>query len=238
MCTKKTLTDDEKRKLCNQDFKQTRKAGRKPQPRYLFANTRPQSETHVQVLRAEPVIPSVSLLPPNGNSNKERFQICMLVLFKPFVDFQDLYNGISWEDSFENTDFGEHLQYIRNVQEMHLGLQEKQNKLNDDGTGGKNGDDDDDDMDHEEVVMDDEIDDSNALLQETLIDSATSLALEVIKNSDCLTNIPCRCHQLIILLQLSCSNSNGRVTFNNKRRKTKKNVYFGGSNEEHNALYH
>ena len=116
----------------------------------------------------------------------------MLVLFKPFVDFQDLYNDISWEDSFENTDFGEHLQYIRNVQEMYLGLQEKQNKLNDDGTGGKNGDDDDDDdMDHEEMVMDDEIDDSNALLQETLIDSATSLALEEIKNSDCLTNIPC-----------------------------------------------
>ena len=107
---KKTLTDDEKPKLCNQDSKQTRKAGCKPQPRYLFANTHPQSETHVQVLRAEPVIPSLSLPPPNENSNKERFQICMLVLFKPFVDFQDLYNGISWEDYFENTDFGEHLQ--------------------------------------------------------------------------------------------------------------------------------
>ena len=33
---KNTLTDDEKRKLCNQASKQTRKAGRKPQPRYLF----------------------------------------------------------------------------------------------------------------------------------------------------------------------------------------------------------
>ena len=47
----------------------------------------------------------------------------MLVLFKPFVKFTDLFNGITWEDSYLNANFSPHLsQKITNIKEMHIGL--------------------------------------------------------------------------------------------------------------------
>ena len=47
----------------------------------------------------------------------------MLLLFKPFVKFTDLFNGITWEDSYLNANFLPHLsQKIINIKEMHIGL--------------------------------------------------------------------------------------------------------------------
>ncbi|XP_066919049.1 uncharacterized protein [Clytia hemisphaerica] len=123
---KTTLSSNERRKLENHGPK---RRGRKPQPRHLFAPSHPQSETHVQVTRTDSIVPSLSLLPPSEESNPEKFHICMLLLFKPFVEFTDLYNGISWEDYFLNTNFDSYSLFINNIKEMHVGLKEKEDNL-------------------------------------------------------------------------------------------------------------
>ena len=59
----------------------------------------------------------------NLDGNSVKFYKCMLVLFKPFVKFTDLFNGITWEDSYLNANFSPHLsQKITNIKEMHIGL--------------------------------------------------------------------------------------------------------------------
>ena len=78
------------------------------------------------------LIPALSKLPPNRNSNKEKYFKCMLLLFKPFDTFAELYNGISWKDSYETTDFASpFVDYIANIQEMHIGIQERQENSDD-----------------------------------------------------------------------------------------------------------
>ena len=47
----------------------------------------------------------------------------MLLLFKPFVKFTDLCNGITWEDSYLNANFSPYLsQKNTNIREMHIEL--------------------------------------------------------------------------------------------------------------------
>lgn len=116
-----------RKKLSRQGSQATRRRGFKLQPRQLFADGHPQSQTHLQVIRTESLVPSLSLLPPRENSNREKFQICMLILFKPFFNFACLYNGISWEGNYLNTDFRRYFQHIKNLQEMHIGPKENDN---------------------------------------------------------------------------------------------------------------
>ena len=110
-----------------------RRTGPRPQKKYFFNNEHPQSQTHWQKVRTERFIPALSKLPSNPNTSKEKFYKCMLLLFKPFCSFADLYNGISWENSYETSDFTRFTNYIENIQEMHIGLDEKEeNRRNDD----------------------------------------------------------------------------------------------------------
>ena len=103
---KTTLTPDEHRKL---NIEKQNAKDWKSQPRWKFSTQHPQSDTHIQVVRSQPLIPSLSLLPPSEDSNSDKFCKCILLLFKPFVKFTDLFNGITWEDSYLNTNFSPHL---------------------------------------------------------------------------------------------------------------------------------
>ena len=139
---KTTFTAEEKEKYFKEmdrlDYEEEnpnrkRKSGPKPQKKYFFSDEHPQSETHWQKLRLERFIPALSKLPSNPNTSEEKFQKCMLLLFKPFSCFSDLYNGISWENSYETSDFTRFINYIENIHEMHIGLDEKEeNRHNDD----------------------------------------------------------------------------------------------------------
>ena len=112
-----------------------KKPGRDLQPRYSFEEGHPQSETHIQKVKATQVVPSLSFFPPSENYNSEKFYKCMLLLFKPFTCFGDLYNGISWEDSYTSADFGHNASYIDNIQEMHKGIDEKKQSVDQDDDG-------------------------------------------------------------------------------------------------------
>ena len=114
----------------NKDDKDT--MGRKPQPRHEFSDNHPQSKTHWQVVRADHVVPSLSMLPPSSTNNKEKFQKCMLLLFKPFNCLSDLFNGTSWDESYETTEFSGYTHCIENIEEMHIGLQEREDDRNND----------------------------------------------------------------------------------------------------------
>lgn len=63
----------------------------------------------------------------NTATNKETFQQHMLLLFKPFTCYEHLYDGLSWDTSYESfyqvTNF---VKYIDNISEMHKGLDEKE----------------------------------------------------------------------------------------------------------------
>ena len=186
---KTTLTAEERKKLSNKSSQTEKRRGRIPQPRYLFKNSHPQSETILQVTRTVPLIPALSLLPPSEDSKKERFQICMLALFKPFQDFDDLYNGISWDDTFQNTDFGGYVNFIKNINEMHVGLKEKDDARNtesncDDETLNT------DQADQEEEAIDFVLEELNSATNtqshQNGINILTSQALDIIKSSGCL----------------------------------------------------
>jgi hypothetical protein len=106
----------------------------KRQVRYPFLNEHPQSETHWQIVRENNNhVPALSKLPSNPDTNEEKFQQCMLALFKPFTCYEDIYDGISWETSFESfydaiqdTEF---VNYIDNICELHKGIDEKKERL-------------------------------------------------------------------------------------------------------------
>ena len=153
--------------------------GRKPRPRHLFSDDHPQSETHWQIVRADGLVPSLSKLPPSGTNNKDKYQKCMLLLFKPFTCLSDLYDGISWDESYETTEFTGYTHCIENIQEMHIGLQEREDARNDD----ENGENDDNTVDDTVDDDDDELDVDPIDMKETDIDSQTTEALDIIKNT-------------------------------------------------------
>ena len=101
--------------------------------RHLFIPNHPQSETHWQKVRCAGniMVPALSKLPPSSKENKDTYQKCMLLLFKPFANFEELFNGISWNETYDNfLQVTEHKQYIENIEEMHIGLEEKKNTEN------------------------------------------------------------------------------------------------------------
>ena len=181
---KTRFTDEDKEKYFNElermDYEERnpthkRKPGPKPIKKLFFLNEHPQSETHWQKLRTEGLIPALSKLPSNPNTCEEKYQKCMLLLFKPFCCFTDLYNGISWNDSYETYDFGRMSKYIENIREMHIGLDEKEERRNnnDENTDDKVND------------YSDELDDDEEPIESIQVDmhEKTTEALDIIRNS-------------------------------------------------------
>ena len=152
-----------------------KKKGPLPQPKYNYSNEHPQSKTHWQILRKDDqkLVPALSKLPPSKNSSKLKYQKCMLLLFKPFKTFTDLFNGISWDESYDTANFvSPYTEYIENIQEMHVGLEEKKTK------GDEDPNDNNDELieELEEIDMDEVIE----MAQKDLHDKTKS-ALKVIK---------------------------------------------------------
>ena len=135
----------------------------------------PQSRTHWQKVRrsSSSVVPSLSKLPPSINTNKLRFQKCILLLFKPFKSFDELYNGISWDETYkEFMEVTDYTQYIENIQEIHQGIEEKD-------------DDDENNEEVEEIDDDDEYgDDSCDQTDDKGLDSQTTEALDQIRRTE------------------------------------------------------
>ena len=177
----KTVLSESECKKMSTNKQATKRRGRKPQPRHLFASSHPQSETHIQVIRTEPLVPSLSLLPPREESNTEKFHICMLLLFKPFSKFTEIYNGISWDDSYSNADFGKCSKFIDNITEMHKGLKEKEDNrtVTDDLTTDTTVEDEDVDFFVETIDRDEQIQDINR----KDLDLTTSQAIDIIQSS-------------------------------------------------------
>ena len=183
---KTTFTDDEKKKHLK-DMKRLddekkypnwkRKTGRKPKDAKFFSDGHPQSKTHWQIVRkGDGFVPSLSKLPSNPNSNKVMYQKCMLLLFKPFCCFTDLYDGNSWNDSYETCDFAEMTNYIDNIQEMHIGLEERE----------QNRDNENEDESNADTVdsSDDELNDDNPIIPiEVELDAQTNSALDTIRST-------------------------------------------------------
>ena len=95
----KILDEIAKQKKKNPDdptynFNKKRK-GTKKKPKYYFKPERPQSETHWLVVRQDEskLIPALSKIPPNINTDKLKFQKLMQLLFKPFRCYLHNYWG-------------------------------------------------------------------------------------------------------------------------------------------------
>ena len=182
---KTTFTDEEKKKhLENKkrldDEKKyptwKRKPGQKPKVAKFFSEGHPQSKTHWQIVRkGDGFVPSLSKLPSNPNTNMVKYQKCILLLFKPFCCFTDLYDGNSWSDSYERCDFGRMTNYIENIQEMHIGLEEKE--LNRDNEN-------EDESNVDTVDSSDELSDDNPINSiEVELDAQTNAALDTIRST-------------------------------------------------------
>lgn len=98
----------------------------------------------------------------------------MHVIFKPFTTFEDLYNGIGWEKSYSDilttTNYN---QYIENIQEIHVGIEEKHenSESNDEAV---------DEIEDDECDNDDDTSDNTV---DQVIDSQTVEPLDVTKNT-------------------------------------------------------
>ena len=127
---KEKYTDEKLEKLMKR--KETK---RETEQMHLFTEKHPQSKTHWQKVRTmnNTLVPSLSKLPPSCNRSKLRFQKCILLLFKPFTCFRDLYNGKSWDETYDEFyDTTENKRYIENIQELHVGIEEKDDEKNED----------------------------------------------------------------------------------------------------------
>ena len=101
----------------------------------------------------------------------------MLLLFKPFSCFSDLYNGISWKNSYETSDFTRFINYIENIHEMHIGLEEKEENRNND-------DNDENAVDTAEDPYDELNDEEGPITSEQDdVHEKTTEALDIIRNS-------------------------------------------------------
>ena len=171
---KKKFSDDDLKKHKEKDNK---KSKRECEQVHQFASVHPQSETHWQKVRLKnsAMVPTLSTLPPSSKENKDKYQKSILLLFKPFTSFEELYNGISWNETYSDfLEVTEHTQYIENLQELHNGKEKTETGNND-----ENNDDVVDD------ILDDECDDDTSQLDEadTGLDSETNDALDIIKNT-------------------------------------------------------
>ena len=173
---KTTYTEEEKEKLLKRNADPKHARGPKAK-RYHFSDDHPQSETHWQVVRKEAQVPSLSKLPPNNQYNKEKFQKCILLLFKPFHVLADLFNGTSWDESYETTDFADNSKYVENIKEMHIGLQERDDARDDD---------EDENLVNEDDALDDvdeQLENNPNVLREVEIDSQTLEAVDIVKQT-------------------------------------------------------
>ena len=99
----------------------------------------------------------------------------MLLLFKPFRVFNDLFNGISWTDSYETANFASpYTEYIDNIQEMHIGIQERED----------NRDDEDNNENDDTIDESDELDPDQPINgSEKDLHAQTTSALDIIKST-------------------------------------------------------
>ena len=97
---KKKFSDEELKKHKEKAGK--KKSSRKCEQVHEFLPNHPQSKTHWQKVRIEgsSLVPTLSKLPPSSDRNITRYRKCVLLLFKPFSTFEELYNGISWDETF------------------------------------------------------------------------------------------------------------------------------------------
>ena len=115
------------------------------------------------------MVPTLSKLPPSITHNKERHQKCILLLFKPFTCFQELYSSINWDETYsEFLETTDHMQYIENIEELQT-EKEKGNDENDDEIADDEGNED---------CIDNEADDTDSDVDEQTIE-----ALEIIKRT-------------------------------------------------------
>ena len=168
---------DEKANKKKFNFSKKRKRDKRSRPKYFFSSEHPQSQTHWQNVRRDEqkLVPALSTLPPNKNTNELKYQKCMLLLFKPFRVFTDLFNGISWTESYETANFvSPYTEYIENIQEMHIGIQERED----------NRDDEDNSNDDDVIDESDELDPDQPIdvIEKDLHDQTTS-ALDIIKST-------------------------------------------------------
>ena len=142
---------------------------------HKYFHDHPQSETHGQKERIKGSfpIPTLTKLPPSSTQDRVKFQKCMLLLFKPFTTFEELYNGISWNETYlEFLEITDKKQHIDNIEELHKGIE------------GKDENDENDDI-IEEIEDEDCEDDPNQLedTDDTELDSETVEAIKVIEST-------------------------------------------------------
>ena len=166
-----------KTKFTDEELKKkgvSKKCSRECEQVFLFSSDHPQCETHWQKMRIKgsALVPTLSKLPPSNNKNKLRYQQCILLLFKPFSCFEELYNGISWEDTYSQfLAVTEHTRCIENIDELHKGIEDKDSDNNENN-------------DENDEIADDECDDDPSEENEVDdgLDPETSRALDVIRN--------------------------------------------------------
>ena len=150
---------------------ENKKSNRECEQIHLFSTTHPQSKTHWQKVRIKgsAMVPTLSKLPPTSNQNKIKYQKCVLLLFKPFTCFEELYDGISWDETYSNfLQATNYRQYVENLQELHIGIEEKQN---------------DESNEVVDEIEDEECDDDPLNETDVGLDSQTTEALDIIRNT-------------------------------------------------------
>ena len=171
---KEKYTDEKLEKQKEKDEK--KKTNREVEKVHLFLSNHPQSETHWQKVRIKGSykVPTLSKLPPSSNKNKLRYQKCILLLFKPFTTFEELYNGISWNETFLHfLEVTDHRQYVENIEELHKGIEDKEENN-------------DNNEDLADEIEDDECENDSCDINETDdadLDTEITAALEVIRGS-------------------------------------------------------
>ena len=123
------------------------------------------------------MVPKLTLFPPSSKNNEDKYWKCILLLYKPFTSFEELYNGSSWLETYlEFLEVTEHKQYIDNMNEVHLGMDDKH----------ENDENDENDVDIVDEFMDYESDEDPGQLDEADIgmDSQTAEALQIIERTE------------------------------------------------------
>ena len=172
---KKKSSEEEVKKIKKKAEKK-KSSNRKCEEVHEFLPDHPQSKTHLQRVRVEgsTLVPTLSKLPPSSDQNKTRYQKCVLLLFKPFSTFEELYNGIGWAETYsEFIEITENKKYVENLEEFLKCVDESIEDI--DGT---------DEQVRDEVL--DECDDDIGQGDETEdagLDSQTTQALEIIKST-------------------------------------------------------
>ncbi len=122
-CIEKITKKSESKLKGNRDGK----PGRPQNERFEYDKDHPQSTTHIQRNRSVELVPRLTYLPPSPESNPEKYAKCMLILFKPFTNLENLkQRDRTWMEEYIACDFDDnHKKWISHIREMHAGLAEK-----------------------------------------------------------------------------------------------------------------